>query len=80
MTGCSARTPSAAPPLRPPIELLASCIEPQGAETALAFFTKGQYGKAAEAHVRYVLDVRDAFDLCNGQLAALRLYYEELSR
>lgn len=56
------------------------CIEPGGGGEVLSFFTRGEYEKAAEAHVRYVLDVRDAFELCNGKFAALRQYYEEVSR
>lgn len=62
------------------MELLSPCIEPVNSGEALVFFQKGQYERAAESHVRYVLDVRDAFEICNGQLAALRQYYEELSR
>lgn len=34
---------------------------------------------AATAYVRYVLDVRDAFQICNGQLAAAREYCEVMT-
>lgn len=66
--------------VRPPMELMSPCIEPAYSGDVLVYFQKGQYERAAESHVRYVLDVRDAFELCNGQLAALREYYKELSR
>lgn len=62
------------------MELTAPCIEPDAPEDALALFSQGKYEQAAEAHVRYVLDVRDAFQICNGKLAALRKYYESVSR
>lgn len=79
MTGCSAKTPSA-DVIRPPAELLYPCIEPVNSGEALVWFSRGQYEKAAESHVRYVLDVRDAFELCNGRLEVLRNWYEDVSR
>lgn len=55
------------------------CSEPvEGG--ALVYFMQGEYEKAADAHVRYVLDVRDAFELCNARLAALRQYYKDVTR
>lgn len=72
------KTPPGAIP-QPPALLLTPCIEPvEGG--ALAYFMQGEYEKAADAHVRYVLDVRDAFEICNSKFAALRQYYKEVSR
>lgn len=62
------------------MELLAPCREPDNAGQALEFMDGGEFEKAAEAYVRYVLDVRDAIELCDARFAALRKYYEELSR
>ena len=36
---------------------------------------EGNPDMAAVAYARYVLDVRDAFELCNGKLSALRGWY-----
>lgn len=66
--------------LRPPVELMAPCIEPANPGEVLRYFSAGEYEKAAEAHVKYVLDVRDAFQMCNGRLEVLRGYYEDVSR
>ena len=38
---------------------------------------KGKVDDAATEYVRYVLEVRDAFQLCNGQLAVLREWWSE---
>lgn len=81
MTGCSARTPSVEPViLRPPGELMAPCVEPANPGEVLAFFSRGEYEQAAGAYVRYVLDVRDSFQICNGRLELLRQYYEDVVR
>lgn len=81
IAGCSARTPTAEPALlAPPAALLAPCSEPKDSDAVLRHIAASRTREAADAYVRYVLDVRDAFDVCNGQLAALRQYYGEISR
>lgn len=45
----------------------------------LALLQAGNSEDAAVAYVRYVLDVRDAFQLCNGQLSAIRDYSSSMA-
>lgn len=59
---------------------MSPCVETRGSEDVLVYFERGEFERAAEAHVRYVLDVRDAFELCNARLAALRQYYKDMQR
>lgn len=66
--------------LKPPVELMMPCIEPVNPGEVMMYFTRAEYEKAAEAHVRYVLDVRDAFEICNGRFEALRAYYGVMER
>ena len=46
---------------------------------ALELLKNGDTDGAAMAHVRYVLDVRDAFGRCNGRLGAMRDYVDGMT-
>ena len=78
LTACSPRTQ---PPVvvTPPASLLEPCREPLNSGDALALLQAGDVRGAALAHVRYALDVRNSFELCNAQLDALRVYSESMS-
>ena len=53
------------------------CIEPEPSGDIIALLRKGKVDDAATEYVRYVLEVRDSFQLCNGRLAALREWWPE---
>lgn len=76
---CSTRTQ---PPVvvTPPASLMAPCQEPKNSGEVLTLLQAGDVRGAALAHVRYALDVRDSFELCNAQLEALRVYTETMSK
>ena len=76
--GCSAKTP---PPvvIAPPRALMDPCPEPEDSGMALELLKNGDTDGAALAHVRYVLDVRDAFGRCNGRLGAMRDYVDGMT-
>lgn len=78
LTACSPRT---LPPVvvTPPESLLEPCQEPQNSGDVLPLLQAGDVRGAALAHVRYALDVRNSFDLCNAQIEALRVYSESMS-
>lgn len=57
---------------RPPMALLERCIEPDEPVEVLVLLRKGRVDDAAAAYAKYVLDVRDAFQVCNGRLSSLR--------
>lgn len=44
----------------------------------LQLLKTGNSDEAAVEYVRYVLDVRDSFQLCNGRLQAAREYCENM--
>lgn len=52
------------------------CIEPLPPNDIIGFMRKGRVDDAATEYARYVLDVRDAFQLCNGRLALLREWWK----
>lgn len=56
------------------------CQEPQNSGDVLRLLQAGDVRGAALAHVRYALDVRDSFSICNAQLEALRVYTETMSK
>ena len=78
LTACSPRTH---PPVvvTPPAILMEPCQEPQNSGDVLTLLQSGDVRGAALAHVRYALEVRDSFALCNAQLEALRVYSESMS-
>lgn len=51
------------------------CREPETSTAVMGMLREGNPDMAAVAYARYVLDVRDAFELCNGKLSALRGWY-----
>lgn len=53
------------------------CNEPEEPGEVLALMRQGKVDDAATAYVRYVFEVRDSFQLCNGRLAALRNWWPE---
>lgn len=79
LSGCSKPTSPDVVVLTPPMSLLAPCQEPAGAPEVLELLRAKRPDDAATAYVRYVLDVRDAFQICNGQLAAAREYCEVMT-
>lgn len=58
--------------LTPPASLMEQVDEPDDAGQVLELLRKKKYGDAATAYTRYVLDVRDAFQIINGKMKALR--------
>lgn len=52
--------------------LLEPCIEPVEPSEVLVLLRQGKVDDAATAYARYVLDVRDAFQVCNGRFSSLR--------
>lgn len=58
--------------LAPPVSLLEQVNEPEDAGKVLELLRKRQYDEAATAYTRYVLDVRDTFQIVNGKMRALR--------
>lgn len=59
--------------------LMNPCIEPDDPGMVLELMREGRGDDAAVAHARYVLDVRDAFEICNGHLKSLREWCETMS-
>lgn len=74
LCGCSKPTSPAVMVIQPPAVLMEACPEPGESGEVLELLRVGNTEDAAVAYVRYVLDVRDAFQLCNGQLSAIRDY------
>lgn len=74
LSGCSSRTLIDVEVVTPPEEMLADCVEPQDAERVLRLLRENKPEDAAVEYTRYVLDVRDSFQLCNGRLKAAREY------
>ena len=64
--------------VEPPAELLAPCPYPEGELDALSLLRSGELDKAAKAHAQYVLNVRDAVDLCNSKFSAIDQFYQNL--
>lgn len=62
--------------VRPPEVLMEPCQEPELNSGVLGALRKGDTDTASVEYTRYVLDVRDAFDRCNGRLSALRGWCE----
>lgn len=73
---CSRQTPPVI--ILPPASLLEPCLEPQNSGVALELLRNGDTDGAALEHVRYVLNVRESFQHCNGRLGAARKYVEEM--
>lgn len=61
-----------------PVYLLAPCVEPGEPEKTLLLLRAGRRDEAATEFARYVIDVRDAFEICNGQIDALREYADNM--
>lgn len=78
LPGCSKPTSPGVVVLTPPMALLEPCQEPAGSPEVLELLRAHRTDDAATAYVRYVLDVRDAFQICNGQLSAAREYCEAM--
>lgn len=45
----------------------------------LRLLSEQRVDEAATEYARYVLDVRDSFDVCNAQMRALRQYVDDMS-
>lgn len=60
--------------ITPPEKLLADCEEPEEPGRVLQLLKENRPDDAAVEYVRYVLDVRDSYQLCNGRLRAAREY------
>lgn len=60
--------------------LLTDCEEPAGSGKMLELLRAGRVDDAAVEYVRYVLDVRDSFQECNGRLAEARTYCENMKK
>lgn len=69
---CSTRTEHAVTVLAPPASLMEQVDEPDDAGQVLELLRKKRYGDAATAYTCYVLNVRDAFQIVNGKMRALR--------
>lgn len=69
--GCSGKMPPPAV-IAPPLVLLEPCPEPEASHRVLELLDAGRITDAKLEYVNYVLDVRDGFELCNGQLGAVR--------
>lgn len=54
--------------------LMDPCLEPQNSYQVLELIDTGRKDEAKLAFVHYVLDVRDGFDVCNGQLVHIKDY------
>lgn len=74
LSGCSRTTLLDVEVVTPPEELLADCQEPTDAGRVLRLLKEDNVDDAAVEYVRYVLDVRDSYQLCNGRLRAAREY------
>lgn len=74
LSGCSGKTLIDVEVITPPEELLMDCPEPEEANRVLQLLKENKTDDAAVEYVRYVLDVRDSFQLCNGRLKAARDY------
>lgn len=61
----------------PPQALLEPYVEPDAPVRFLPFLREGRVDDAATEYARYVLEVRDSFQLCNGRLEALRQWWLE---
>lgn len=59
----------------PPKALLEDCVEPAESGKVIALLRENRPDDAAVEYARYVLDVRDGFQVCNGRFKALREYY-----
>lgn len=60
----------------PPESLLAECPEPAGDYAVFMRLQNNDIAGAARAHAEYVLNARDALDLCNSRLRGIRKFYE----
>lgn len=58
----------------PPAQLLENCPEPDEPKDILQLLKDGKSDDAAVKYVRFILDVRDSFQLCNGRLREARQY------
>jgi len=58
--------------------LLTDCAPPNPSEEikTLRFLKAKDVDSAATAHASYVLDVRDAFDMCNLKIRNIRKYFD----
>ncbi len=52
------------------------CPPPESEYETLYALKKGDTKLAATAHARYVLDVRDAFELCNSRIRNLKRFIQ----
>ena len=64
--------------VRPPEALLTECPQIGSAEEVLLHLKKKDVKAAATAYVRYVLDARDALDVCNARIAHIRRFYTDM--
>lgn len=74
LNGCSGKTLTDVEVITPPQELLADCPEPKEEQRVLELLKENKPDDAAVEYVRYVLDVRDSYQLCNGRLKSAREY------
>ena len=58
--------------------LLEECQRPVE-RGVLRLLSERKIDEAATEYARYVLDVRDGFDICNAQIRALRKYADDMS-
>ena len=79
LSGCLRTTPPVVV-VSPPKVLMDPCPEPENSGHVLELLRKGSIDDAALEHARYVLRVRDGFQLCNGQLNAIREYVESVEK
>ena len=66
--------------IQPPLNLTEPCPEPQGSDIVLQHMLKKDYAKAATAYTKYVLNVRDGFQMCNGKLKHIREFTENVKK
>ena len=80
LTLCGACSKKMPPPavIVPPRVLLEPCLEPENSYRVLELIDTGDLDEAKLTYVHYVLDVRDSFEMCNGQLSSIRTYVEEM--
>ena len=80
LSACSKRTLLDVEVVTPPKELLADCQVPAESAELFRFLKDGNTDDAAVEYARYVLDVRDSFQMCNGRLKAAREYCDNMKK
>lgn len=80
LSGCLKQTLPDAQVILPPAALLEDCREPEESGQVLLLLKAQRTDDAAAEYVRYVLDVRDSFQLCNGRLKEARDYCDNMRK